>query len=279
MFKFINSDLTVLHLNSRPKVIAVRVLTLLFFIGTMVANRFASVGGNTIGSISNANRTWITPAAYAFSIWGLIYLGLLAFTIYQLLPSTYDNGVINNQINLWFIINLSFNIAWIFAWLNVQKTIAFLILASMAFSMFIIFVNFKRNETLKNRTWVEYLCVRFGFSLYLAWLSAASIVNLYSIGTSATEEFLFQAVIGLLLAFVLEISLSQFFKEPLISLVGTWALSAIAVSWFSQSLLIGVTAIVFASLLLLQTIQLIVFNNWKSYNPVLSSQNTVVLVE
>ncbi len=55
-------------------------------IAAIVINYLATTGifnGNTIGSVSEQYQNYFTPAGYAFSIWNLIYLGLLAFIIYQ----------------------------------------------------------------------------------------------------------------------------------------------------------------------------------------------------
>lgn len=66
------------------------ILVLAATIGTIVFNSLAAmgrVGGVTPAEISAKYQTMITPAGYAFSIWSLIYVGLIAFSIYQLLPA------------------------------------------------------------------------------------------------------------------------------------------------------------------------------------------------
>ncbi|KAJ2989208.1 hypothetical protein HDV02_005126, partial [Globomyces sp. JEL0801] len=86
-------------------------------------------------------------------------------------------------------------------------------------------------------------------------------------------------IIGLILGLIVEFSLSQYFNEPLISMVGTWALTAIAVKSFPKSTLIGIISIIIASLLFLQTIQLIVVGKWFKYRTLESGRNSVVQVE
>jgi hypothetical protein len=53
------------------------------------------------------------PAGYAFSIWGVIYLGLIAFTLYQALPSQRENPRLR-RIGLWFAASCVANVAWLF---------------------------------------------------------------------------------------------------------------------------------------------------------------------
>ena len=79
---------------SNPPVLTILLpwLTLAAIIGTFAVNIWSNLsppGGQTIGEISNTRfaEVQITPANYAFAIWGVIYIGLLAFGYYQLLPA------------------------------------------------------------------------------------------------------------------------------------------------------------------------------------------------
>ncbi len=66
------------------------VLVLVATLGTIVFNALAATGhinGVTPEMVSGKYPTVVTPAGYAFTIWSLIYVGLLAFSVYQLLPS------------------------------------------------------------------------------------------------------------------------------------------------------------------------------------------------
>ena len=57
-----------------------------FLIITVIINYLSNTGvfnNNTMASVSVRYQNLFTPAAYAFSIWGLIYLGVFGFIIYQ----------------------------------------------------------------------------------------------------------------------------------------------------------------------------------------------------
>lgn len=45
-----------------------------------------AIAGRSVGEVSDGNRSLITPAGYAFSIWGVIFAGALAWAVYQALP-------------------------------------------------------------------------------------------------------------------------------------------------------------------------------------------------
>jgi len=52
---------------------------------TVIINYLSNTGifnGETMATVSAKYQNLFTPAGYAFSIWGLIYLGLFGFVIY-----------------------------------------------------------------------------------------------------------------------------------------------------------------------------------------------------
>ena len=72
-----------------------QILVVLTTLATIVVNILANalpINGLTTAEISNRFQVYFVPAGYVFSIWGLIYLGLLAYTIFQALPAQRANG-------------------------------------------------------------------------------------------------------------------------------------------------------------------------------------------
>ena len=67
-----------------------KLLTILNFISVLITlfvsyyTQAIQLNGNTMGSLSDEYYNLFTPAGYAFAIWGVIYLGLLAFSGYQI---------------------------------------------------------------------------------------------------------------------------------------------------------------------------------------------------
>jgi ammonia channel protein AmtB len=64
------------------------ILTWIAILGTLLVNslsNFFPPGGQNVGEIANTilAGVLITPANYAFAIWGVIYVGLIAYGVYQ----------------------------------------------------------------------------------------------------------------------------------------------------------------------------------------------------
>ena len=105
-----------------------QLINLLTLLVTLIVNGLANalpINGITTGAISDSFPVFFTPAGYVFSIWGVIYIGLIAFGIYQALPGQRDNPRLL-RLGPWFAISNLLNTAWIFLWQSVrrQKTAA-----------------------------------------------------------------------------------------------------------------------------------------------------------
>jgi len=95
-----------------------QVLIVLAVIAVIVINILANalpLNGLNTGEISDRFDIYFVPAGYVFSIWGLIYLGLLAYAIFQALPSQKENPRLRS-IGLPFILSCLTNITWLFLW-------------------------------------------------------------------------------------------------------------------------------------------------------------------
>jgi hypothetical protein len=98
-----------------------QIATLVAIIAAFVVNVWSNIfplGGLSIGAISNTlfQNVLIIPANYAFAIWGLIYLGLFAFGIYQILPSQRNNQYLRKA-GLFIIVASIAQIAWVYLFL------------------------------------------------------------------------------------------------------------------------------------------------------------------
>ena len=110
---------------------------------TIVLNYLSNTcifNGNTMSTVSAAYQNLFTPAGYAFSIWGLIYLGLAAFVIYHAVisfKSNQENNVVL-KVGWWFVISCIANCAWIFAWLYDYTGLSVIIMIMLLFSLMMI---------------------------------------------------------------------------------------------------------------------------------------------
>ncbi len=95
-----------------------QILVVVATFGVIAINYFAAQGyinNVTPAVISDKYPTFITPAGYAFAIWSLIYLGLIAFSIYQALPSQTENPRFKN-VRTVYVANCAANCLWIYLW-------------------------------------------------------------------------------------------------------------------------------------------------------------------
>ena len=93
---------------------AVIFITLLTISVNGLANALP-LNGIPTGEISDKYFTLFTPAGYVFAIWGVIYLGMMAYMVYQALPSQRTNPRLR-AIGWWYVLGNIANTVWIFCW-------------------------------------------------------------------------------------------------------------------------------------------------------------------
>lgn len=163
--------------NSKPTIIR-QIVTLVSIFTAFGMNIWANINppnGLTIGAISQNlfADVLITPASYAFAIWGLIYLGLISLAIYQVLPRQ-KNEPLLRKIGYKLAISSISQIIWIFCFLYRQYAISFLAMLCIILPLIGAYwsLPFKTRITQEQR-WL----IRTPISIYLAWISVATIVN------------------------------------------------------------------------------------------------------
>jgi len=165
-----------------------QVLTLIAIVaafGTNVLANVAPINGLTIGGISNTffKEVLITPANYAFAIWGLIYLGLIALGVYQVLPAQRQNTSLRRMGYFLVLASLA-QIAWVFFFQ--YRLFALSLLAMLGILLPLIGaylqLNIGNDRISRTHKWL----VHIPLSIYLGWISVATIVNvalvLYNLG-------------------------------------------------------------------------------------------------
>lgn len=158
-----------------------QVVNVLAVVGTVVVNGLANalpLNGLTTGEISDRFQVYFVPAGYVFSIWGLIYLGLIAFAIYQALPSQRDNARLR-RVGYLFALSCVANVAWLFFWHYEQFlwTLAAMLLLLLSLILIYLRLGIGRAEFSTAEKW----CVQATFSVYLGWVTVATIANVTSV--------------------------------------------------------------------------------------------------
>ncbi len=200
--------------------------------GTLGMNYLANalpLGGNTTGELSDSFPVLITPAGYAFAIWGLIYLGLTLFAFYQLRPAQRNNGLLQ-AVRGPFLLSSLANIAWIVLWHYEQVPLSLLAMLGLLASLLVIYRRLVARRSTLSRT--ERWLVQLPFSLYLGWITVATVINvavaLYDAGwqggiaSSAIWSVLLLAIVTGLASWVTARG-----RDPVYGAVIVWALIGI----------------------------------------------------
>ena len=168
------------------KILGFKIANLVTFVATLVVNYLTTTGVTSangtsvlqpIGNVSDQFDTLITPPGWAFSIWGLIYAGLLIFTIAQFIPQLKLDDYVG-KVSVFFILSCLFNITWIVAF-SLATKVSILISVFLIFGLLISLIVIQLRCTFfsgKNTPFE----IGFGdipISIYLGWLMTASILN------------------------------------------------------------------------------------------------------
>ena len=209
-------------------------LVILALVGVIVVNGLANalpLNGLQTGEISDRFTVYFVPAGYVFSIWGLIYLGLVAFAIFQALPSQRQNPRLR-AVGWWIALGGLANCAWIFLWHYEQfpLTIIAMLVLLCALVVTYLLLGTGRIAASTAETWAA----RLPFSTYLGWITVATAANVTSLlDYLKWDRFGIAPEIwmGIVLAAVLVIAVMMNFtrRDVAYALVILWALAGISV--------------------------------------------------
>lgn len=158
-----------------------QLITILAIVATIAINGLANalpLNGQMTGEISDRFEVFFVPAGYVFSIWGLIYLGLIAYGVYQALPSQRENPRLR-RIGYLFVWSSVANIAWLFLWHYEFFALTLAAMIALLLLLIVIYLRLAaRRPPLRSAArWV----VDLPFSIYLGWITVATIANATSL--------------------------------------------------------------------------------------------------
>jgi benzodiazapine receptor len=217
------------------------------FAATVIVNGLAGsttiLGGVNTAEISNANPTLITPAGYVFSIWGIIYILLGVFVIFQALPSQKEKEY-TKKIGWLFVLSSVLNIVWLFLWqyeiLGVSVVLMFLLLATLIATYLRLNIG-KSTVSLR-----EKLAVHVPFSVYLGWITIASIANVAVFLVSENWDGFginpeTWAILIIIVALAITVLVLATRRDIAYGLVIVWALAGIAINQSGNQSIVTLT--------------------------------------
>jgi hypothetical protein len=232
-----------------------QIAVLLSTAGLIVVNGLANalpLNGQNTGEISDRFDVYFVPAGYVFSIWGLIYLALIGYSVFQALPARRDNPRLRRTGWL-YVLSCVANVAWLFLWHYEVFELTILAMGTLLLLLIVIYVRLGtgRTRVSPGETWL----VRVPFSIYLGWITVATIANATSLldfldwsGWGISPET--WAVIMLVVASVIASLVSITRGDIAYVLVIVWAFLGIAVK-HSDTQIVALTAVIAAVLVAL----------------------------
>jgi hypothetical protein len=152
------------------------VLATVFALGINGAANALPLNGQLTGEISDRFQVFVTPAGYVFAIWFPIYVGLVTFTVEQALASRASDPLLRR---LGWLPALSgvLNGAWIVAWHWEAFPISLVIMVGLLLTLIGIHLRLRAGEEAGELTGRLRWSVRLPFSIYVGWITVATIAN------------------------------------------------------------------------------------------------------
>jgi hypothetical protein len=215
---------------------------ILVLLGTIVINILADtlpINGLKTGQISDTFHVLFVPAGYVFAIWGLIYIGLLGYAVYQALPAQKENPRLQ-AMGWWVVLGGFANSAWIFLWHYEQFVGTLAAMLVLLASLIAVYLRLEFGETkvTNSETWA----VRIPFSIYLGWITVATVANVTDVldylkwtafGISAQTWFL----VALAAVLVISTLMSWIRRDVAYIMVILWALVGISHKFSTEPLI------------------------------------------
>jgi len=211
-----------------------QVSVILTVLATLVVNILANalpLNGLNTGEISDRFQVYFVPAGYVFSIWGIIYIGLIAYAVYQALPAQRQNPRLRDT-GWWVSLGGVANSAWIFLWHYEQFPLTLLAMLLLLATLIITYLRLGigRGKVSTGETWA----VRVPFSIYLGWITVATVANVTALldylkwdRFGLAPEIWMSIVLVAVLAIAAAMNFTR--RDVAYALVILWALAGISI--------------------------------------------------
>ncbi|MEQ8549754.1 MAG: hypothetical protein RIC03_17710 [Cyclobacteriaceae bacterium] len=162
---------------------------------TLWANYWANSGamnGHTVGEISRQYNSLFTPAGYAFSIWGIIFLGLIALVINQWIQVANGRDAEVNRAGIWLAVVNLLNGSWTIVWISEMPGLSVVIMLLLLLSLTILVIKLdmeKWDAPMRIITWTWW-----PIAIYYGWIVLATVANVSAWLVSIQWQFLFSEV-------------------------------------------------------------------------------------
>ncbi|MGA2974200.1 MAG: hypothetical protein ABSF77_02700 [Spirochaetia bacterium] len=168
-------------METRQSARVLQAVNIVVFLATLVVNTFAStigLNGSQTGVLSDAIPNLFVPSGLTFSIWGVIYIFLLLFTVAQsrgLFSTRREAPASVERIGWLMVLSSAANIGWLLLWH--WRQVGFSLLAMLALLTCLIGIYLRLGMGRASASPAERWFARIPFSVYLGWITVAMIAN------------------------------------------------------------------------------------------------------
>jgi hypothetical protein len=243
---------------------------LIGFIAFVVFNLLANIipyGGVTTAYVSDYYANLFAPSGLTFAIWGAIYILVGLFAVYQVRGYKPE---LTSRISYWFLLSCVLNVVWLFLWQYFQIPLTLIVMLLLFLTLLMIYM---RLGTYTGFT-KENLVMRVPFSVYLGWISVATIGNVTtllvylnpslvnpSVDAFGIAQYIW-AILIIAVATILCLVVLFTRKDIAYSLVFVWALLGIVIKRIADYSNVALTAAI-GLVAILIGIMLVWFRYWK----------------
>ena len=206
------------------------------------------------GAISDANLSPVTPAGYAFAIWGLIYAASLVLAVYQILPSQLGREV-HRRTGWWLAGAFAASTVWVPIFGTGEIWVAQVVIVMLVVCLLFAAVGFSRSGPAANAA--EQFAFRLPITLYLGWATVACFAGFGTTFRSLGMPQNAGWASDLGVALVLGATIASLFVIGRLSAVAgfvftaCWALVAVAVATYTNEVRLAAVIALIVLLLVL----------------------------
>lgn len=215
----------------------INIIAILFTIAMNALANIIEFGGVNTGETADRFFSYFTPAGYVFSIWSIIYVLQIVFIVYQV-RSSQVNADYLGKIGYLYLISGFFNVTWLIAF-HFAVTYPILLLVTEPLMLGILgtllYTYVKLEIGVSEVPLREKLAVHLPVSVYVGWISVATIANTASVLNEFLTipidvQYLWTALV-LVVALLLAIIMLVLRKDFAYALVIVWAAIGIYAKW------------------------------------------------
>jgi len=245
----------------------VQVVNIVAYVIMILFNALSGTGiinGRSVGGISDKYPNLFTPAGITFSIWSVIYLFLFIYVFYQardVFKAQKEGMPFLEKISIFFMLSCLFNTMWLIVWLYELILLSLIIMIFLLLSLIAIYL--RLNIALGDLNRREKIIIWTPFSLYLGWITVATIANTTVFLVSINWDgfgipALTWTVIVLIIAMILTLTILNTRKDFIYPLVTIWALIGIIIRRINEFYDLAVIAFVIIIIISINLLYLLI---------------------